>query len=42
MKIIHQHPSAHKKEENLRHIYTACLRALRLHSQTAREEIRGR
>lgn len=42
MKIIHQHPSANKKEENLRHIYAACLRALRLYGQTAQEESRGR
>lgn len=29
MKIIHQHPPAEAREETLRHLHAACLRALR-------------
>lgn len=35
MKIIHQHPPAEAREETLRHLYAACLRALRPYRQAA-------
>lgn len=35
MKIIHQHPPAEAREETLRRLHAACLRALRPYGQSA-------
>lgn len=45
MKIIHQHPPAEAREETLRHLHAACLRALRPYRQAVRTppgSVRGR